>query len=88
MHVDCPDDSRAIDELTVEVKTLFAVDEFGLDAIHRLEDDTETIHGVVDAQIPLLIGTKDEATSKLIVEVANGDIDAPVVVFVARKAVP
>ena len=39
LNVDCANDSWAIDELSIEVKTLFAVDEFGLDAIHRLEDD-------------------------------------------------
>ena len=87
-HVDRTYDARPIDEAVVKVKPLLAIDKFGLHTLDGFEDESKPIHGVVDAQVALLVGTEHQATSKLVVEVAYGDVHPALGVVVARKSVP
>ena len=87
-HVDRTYDARPIDEAVVKVEPLLAVDEFGLHTLDGLEDESEPIHGVVNAQVAFLVRAKHQAASKLVVEVAHGDVHPALGVVVAGKSVP
>ena len=77
----------SIDQPVAEVKTLLAVNEFEPKPVLGGEHEAESVQGVVDAQVALLVGTQHKPASELVVEVANRDVDASVTVGVTGKAV-
>ena len=42
----------------------------------QVGDDADAIHGIVQAQAPLFVGTENQPRSKLLVEIADCDVPA------------
>ena len=60
-----------VDEPTVKIKPLLAINRFDLDAFNWTNDQPNAVECIVDAQGSFFVGSENHAASKLFVEIAD-----------------
>ena len=69
------DGAGTVDQAGVEVEALLADETLEGHPVRRAENEPEAVEGIVDAELPLLIGSEQKAGAELLVEVAEGDLE-------------